>query len=599
MLNPLARRFHLLVLVLALLFATGMRSEDRSPIQHVVTNIIERLRIQLRPYELHTLSVDRLVRFLTATERQVLSTAHITFHVNVPTTVCIVRDADIKEVPFWLSDHRYTGVPVEWKHEKKTLKVWQRDFDPGPIGLGVNSLSGGGTHYSILLAPRNPSDTLILSNLYPSALRTTDLTNNAKIYTDRDDVFATVPARFAGYTLLQTQNGLRNDAQIRTLFRWTDHAARAKPDQIILTWSADPRTSQSIQWRTSDRVRQGFVRFAEKSALTRNPNTAHLQQIQARTAPIRTEFVVNDPVVRHHTVLLTNLQPATTYSYTVGAGRDWSTPAEFTTAPSSPAAFSFIYMGDAQNGLNYWGALLRDAFRANQDAAFYLVAGDLVNRGHERDDWDDFFHNARGVWDRRTFIPVIGNHDCLGGHPTLYLRYFDLPDNAPLKIEKERVYSFEYSNALFVILDSNLPPETQTGWLEQKLTETRATWKFVSFHHPAYSSARNRDNKEIRELWSPIFEKHDVDFVLQGHDHAYLRTHPMRNGAPAAPPVKGPIYLVSVSGTKMYEQDALPYTALGLTNVATYQVFQIDGSRLSYRAHDTTGKIRDELIIVK
>lgn len=597
MLKMLARAC--LLSVLGLLSFSGVHAADRTPVQDAVASVIERLRKQLRPYELHFLTADRLERFLYPNERQAFATGHIKFHVDVPVTVRIVRDAEMREIPFWFRDLRFNALPVEWKEGKKTLKVWQRDFEPGEIGLGVNSLSGGGSHYNVLLSPLNPADPLTVANIYPAALRTTHLTNGARPYVDRDDLFASIPAQFAGSTLLQTQNGQRNDARIRTLFRWTDHPAGAKPDQVILTWSDDPKSTQAIQWRTSDRVRKGSVRYAEKSALSRTHNAVQPWQFEARTRPIVTELVVNDSVVRHHCVLLTNLQPATTYAYTVGDGQNWSAPAEFTTAPESPAPFSFIYMGDAQNGLNYWGALLRDAFRSYPEAAFYLVAGDLVNRGHERDDWDDLFYNARGVFDRRTFVPVIGNHDCIGGHPTLYLRFFDLPRNGPPQIEKERAYSFHYSNALFVILDSNLPPKSQTAWLEHQLSTTTATWKFASFHHPAFSSARTRDNKEIRELWGPIFEKYGVDFVLQGHDHAYLRTHPMKNGAPAHSPATGPIYIVSVSGTKMYEQDPLPYTAVGMTNVATYQVFQINGNTLSYRAHDTTGKVRDELVIEK
>ena len=38
----------------------------------------------------------------------------------------------------------------------------------------------------------------------------------------------------------------------------------------------------------------------------------------------------------------------------------------------------------------------------------------------------------------------------------LYLEQFTLPRNGPDNIEHERVYSFEYSNAKFIILDSNV-----------------------------------------------------------------------------------------------------------------------------------------------
>jgi acid phosphatase type 7 len=330
---------------------------------------------------------------------------------------------------------------------------------------------------------------------------------------------------------------------------------------------------------------------------------ARFSRMRATTQTMKSEMLLNDPVIHWHTAVLTGLQPGTTYYYCVGDGSrsGWSEIREFTTAPERVAPFSFIYMGDAQNGLDRWGTLLRNAFRSRPDAAFYIMAGDLVDRGADQDDWDSFLANAQGVFDRRHLVPAIGNHECQGGHPTLYLKLFELPKNGPKQVEPERAYAFEYSNALFVILDSNLEPSAQTAWLEQQLASTKATWKFVVYHHPAYSSAPGRDNHKLRSEWGPIFDKYHVDLALQGHDHAYLRTYPLKGNERVGSPKEGTIYIVSVSGTKMYQQDPREYTEFGMTNVATYQVLdiQISGDRLVYRAWDIDGNVRDEFVIQK
>src|SRR5687767_2710078 len=171
----------------------------------------------------------------------------------------------------------------------------------------------------------------------------------------------------------------------------------------------------------------------------------------------------------------------------------------------------------------------------------------------------------------------------------------------PAGMKKERAYSVGCSSALFVVLDSNLPARMQTNWLEQVLSGSKATWKFVTYHHPAYSSGIDRDNKKVRDLWTPIFDKYHVDLALQGHDHAYLRTYPMKGQKRVGSPAEGTVYIVSVSGTKFYDQDKRDYTEFGMTNVATYQILdiQIEGDRLVYRAYDIDGKLRDELIITK
>ncbi len=580
------------------LLVTAAEQEERSPIKIARENLLDRLQRQLKPYELRYLADWEVERILTPAERAVFGSEHISFTVTVPTSVYVIRGAAPRRDPFWLRERSFVQSPIQWRIDKTDLTIWQRDFEAGRIGLGVNSFNGGGSQYVVVLAPKKSTDNLTVTDIYPATLRTTNLHPGVKIYVDRNDIFTNVPPQFAGHTLLQTSFALHDDARVRDVFRWTDHPANERPDQIVLTWNDDPRTTQTIQWRTSDRTRKGIVRYQKKSDLDKK--TGQPIEVEAKTQSLNTKLIANDPSVRRHSVTLTNLEPGTTYRYAVGDGtpRNWSGTAEFTTAPAGTPPFSFIYMGDAQTGLYRWGSLLRQAHGSTPDAAFYLIAGDIVNRGHERDDWDTFFYNARGVFDRRTFIPVLGNHDCLGGHPTLYLRFFDLPRNGPPKAEKERVYSFEYSNALFVILDSNLEPEGQVPWLEEQLANSQATWKFVSFHHPVYSSDPDRDNKKIRDLWAPIFEKHSVDFVLQGHDHAYLRTRPMKNGLPSESG-HGTTYIVSVSGSKMYDQKQHHYTALGMTNVATYQVFQIAGPQLTYRAHDSNGQLRDQLMITK
>jgi 3',5'-cyclic AMP phosphodiesterase CpdA len=183
----------------------------------------------------------------------------------------------------------------------------------------------------------------------------------------------------------------------------------------------------------------------------------------------------------------------------------------------------------------------------------------------------------------------------------MYLDLLALPKNGPESITPERAYSFTYSNALFVVLDSNLAPHTQSAWLEQQLANSTATWKFVVYHHPAYASSPRRDNPLLRNQWTPLFDKYHVDLALQGHDHAYLRTYPMHNQERVGSPAEGTIYIVSVSGTKFYDQAEHPYTEFGMTNVATYQVLDItiDGDRLVYKAYDIDGELRDEFVIEK
>ncbi len=131
-------------------------------------------------------------------------------------------------------------------------------------------------------------------------------------------------------------------------------------------------------------------------------------------------------------------------------------------------------------------------------------------------------------------FPSLGNHDRQGRGRTAsnYRKYFSLPENSP---DPERYYAFTYGSARFVILDSNtysFALTDQTAWIEEQLQAARLDEDiehiFVSMHHPPFSVSLHGGQSELREAWTPLFEKYQVDAVFSGHDHVYSRAK--RNG---------------------------------------------------------------------
>ena len=120
------------------------------------------------------------------------------------------------------------------------------------------------------------------------------------------------------------------------------------------------------------------------------------------------------------------------------------------------AGSRFLYLGDAQTGLEGWGRLLKAAYRRHPDTDFLLLAGDLVDRGNERTNWDHFFLRADGVFDRVPLMPCVGNHEYLDMGPRLYRAFFELPRNGPPGIDPDLVYHFECGDTCFAVLDSTM-----------------------------------------------------------------------------------------------------------------------------------------------
>ncbi len=567
-------------------------------VHDVAAGVAQRLQESLPAEQLLKISVEQVMPFITDEDWQVLGEKHLSFRINVPSTIYVFRDSEDPNAVHWLPARGFVNSGLSVKTDSQAFEGWSKDFEHGVVGLGVPSIDGDAEHYFVVVVPKQKGDALKVSEVMPSTHTAGTLAAGERIGISWNTTKITeAPEALQGALLLRGDPNKRRSARLTQIFQTTEYPATATPDHVVLTWGDDPTSTQSIQWRTSTATEKGVVRY-------RVQGTEPWAEKNAETLRLENHNTVNDPISHWHTARLSGLKPGTKYDYQVGTGAEdgWIKAAVFETAPDKTEPFSFIYLGDAQAGFDDWGKLLRQCYGENPEAAFYVMAGDLVNRGNERADWDQLFQNAKGVFDHRVLVPSIGNHEVQGDlGPWMYLKLLDLPQNGPKGVEAERAYSFTYGNVLVISLDANVEPADQAAWLEELLKNTDATWKFVTYHQPAYSSGASRDNPEVREIWGALFDKYHVDLALQGHDHAYLRTWPMYNQKKVATPAEGTIYIVSTSGTKYYEQGHFDYTEVGFTDTSTYQVLdiQIDGDTLTYKAHGADGKVLDEFVIEK
>src|SRR5688572_31873864 len=187
-----------ILMMLCLVAPVCAQCAEPSPVKAAADDLLDRMVRQLRPFELRYLADWEVERLLTPAEKRIFSSELISFNVNVPVTLYVVRGAAPRRDPFWLRDRSFTPSPVQWRIDKTDLKIWQRDFDSGRVGLGVNSFGGGGSQYVVVLSPKKPGDAVAITNLYPVSLRTTNLHPGVKIYVDREDIFTNVPPQFFG-----------------------------------------------------------------------------------------------------------------------------------------------------------------------------------------------------------------------------------------------------------------------------------------------------------------------------------------------------------------------------------------------------------------
>lgn len=357
------------------------------------------------------------------------------------------------------------------------------------------------------------------------------------------------------------------------------------PEQIILTWSQDPATTQTITWLTTDND-ANKVQYIE--ATEYNDDFASASQTDAVLASFA------DSSSYRCTATLTELKTDTQYMYRVGNDETWSEALSFTTAADT-AEFSFLYLGDVQEGYAEWESLLNAVYAENPQIKFALLGGDLTNDDNDYNEWQEFLGAATGVFSRIPVMPAKGNHD-----GELFFEFFALPDNGPPGIY-QNFYSFDYGNAHFVVLDtSNVITDTVKQWLQQDLQTTTKKWKFAVFHHPAYQSFD--DNKTIddalREHWVPILEQNQVDMVFVGHQHVYMRTHPIYQGEVTADSY-GIVYVMGNSGSKFYSTGpGFPYIAKEETG-SNYQVIELIDDVLTLTSRKADGELIESYTLSK
>ncbi len=404
------------------------------------------------------------------------------------------------------------------------------------------------------------------------------------------------------------------------------YAPSTIPDRIVLGWSSNPRTTQSVNWRTSVEVVTGLAEIVKADA---GPNFEDKAlRVVATSEALKTDL----STAHYHSVTFRNLQPGTVYAYRVGDGANWSEWFQFRTATAQDEPFSFVYFGDAQNDIrSKWSRVIRQAYRDAPKAAFLLHAGDLINNAENDMEWGEWF--GAGAW-LNAMVPnvaVPGNHEqqrLEEGKSRLSHHWrpsFTQPTNGPNGLE-ETCFTFTYHNMRLIALNSNERQAEQAIWLDKILAENKAQWTVCSFHHPIYSTGKDRDNAELRALWKPIFDKYQVDLVLTGHDHTYGRTgfdvppvtpeaieklakqqqsqgifavsarvgdQNVATGIQNVDPKTGTVYVVSVSGPKMYNHNRQDFMKRVAEDTQLYQVINISGGTLRYEARTAVGELYD------
>jgi hypothetical protein len=389
---------------------------------------------------------------------------------------------------------------------------------------------------------------------------------------------------------------------------------------------ADPTTSAAFTWETAESDHAAKVKIGTDPGSLTQVQTGYTWTVHP---------VIGSQDSYFHEVHVCGLKPGTQYYYAVGGGPSgqeiWSATQTFTTMPSS-GTITVAVFGDARDKDATWQALhvrMRGA-----GIAMSLVGGDVVDIGAEEqlytqwlgDIWKDPNDGTKFLTLGQQYIlPINGNHE---NDTATSFANWAIPGDGPYA---ETFASFDVGPAHFTMVDDEQIAVAPTGdeakaqlaWLDADLNAAAADkanhpFIVVISHRGLFSTSLHSTDHDViaaRGAMAPIFDKHGVSLVINGHDHEYERTFPINAGSPpTGDPVQGAngtTYVICAgAGADPYAVGTTPVswraakTAFGPSAtpayIGTYAILTITPTLLTLKAYgmnsSSTAVANDDVI---
>ena len=365
----------------------------------------------------------------------------------------------------------------------------------------------------------------------------------------------------AGFTgLAATEHWNDNSAKSAISHEWEQwktkwESIKTDYEKISLSPGAD-ESKMNYAWY-SKTANQAKIRISRTADMTTTVEAdgvnAYKENVTEFSGTSKEYKKIDDITYYANKVTVTGLEKDTTYYYQYYLNGKWSEVKSFQVGNADK--FSFMYVGDPQIGASKgqvpseaedkqtaeiaarndafsWNKTLNAALNDHPEIDFIVSAGDQINNTSD-DNGQELEYAGLLAADVMTGMPIattIGNHDSKFAN---YQNHFNVPN--PYKEEQNATpagngYYYSYGDALFIVLNTNNYNCADHEALIQRAiaSDSDAKWKIVTFHQDIYGSGLDHSDSDgivLRTQLTTIFDKYDIDVVLQGHDHTYSRSY--------------------------------------------------------------------------
>lgn len=319
-----------------------------------------------------------------------------------------------------------------------------------------------------------------------------------------------------------------------------EYKVENKISRLLMTYGEEGEQSRTFTWMCGDTLQSAILELVVINDTLHFEGEGEIYQSRSGKAA-------------YYKTSIASLPEGLNYSYRVLHPSDTTEWYSFE-VPYKNEKRTFIFLGDVQD--DYTGVtpdIFSEIFEQYPDVDFYLFGGDVIERPMSKY-WDYWFSSMQDIPKVKPILAAAGNHEYLKSLPRHLEERFGLvfPYVQPDKNSDNALFSIKLGDAQIMLLDSNKDFWKyfyQRNWLKNELKSSDAQWQIVVSHHPMYSVKGRLNQLMQRMAFNPIIKDKGVDLVLQGHEHAYMRTSKKKEDGTS----QTPAYITSHCSPKNYK----------------------------------------------
>lgn len=294
-----------------------------------------------------------------------------------------------------------------------------------------------------------------------------------------------------------------------------------KPNTLTNTTGEDASTTRIFTWQMPSSFKTGYISIY-------SDETAKSLVVQAE-ATVEKSANGMASVFRAY---VSELKAGTTYYYTVVSDSMTSKVYSFKTYDNGK--FTFVHASDTQalteTEFTVWGNAIQTVYDTyNPD--FIIETGDLINTQDNEDEWRWFFGKAENILNQCAFYAVVGNHEQSENYDAVSFReHFTMGNVCTGEgVTPGTVYSYNYGQVHFVVINTENQEslKEQALWTDKDIKNADKKFNILLTHRGIYG-ARGIE-EDVFDAFENVINDNNVDLVLFGHDHSYIRST-MKNG---------------------------------------------------------------------